>query len=149
MKKELLSLFLMVVLTAALPAANRPAANAPMTEKTPMFADVLKPVQTFMDGMVKHDFALMSSAWHPNGKLFIMETMQSLEFLRNIPPVVKIEVDKTEVLSVDGMIAVVKVEWKMLMPKTIGYHRSYMNLIQINDEWKIISETDYGDEKER
>ena len=136
MKKGLIILSLIFGLSGIVPAAA-------------LHEAVLKPVQTFMDGMVKHDFALMSSAWHPNGKLFIMETMQPLEFLRNIPPVVKIEIDKIDVLSVDGMIAVVKVEWKMLMPKTIGSHRSYMNLIKIEGAWKIISETDYGDEKER
>jgi hypothetical protein len=138
------SLFLVVALAGALSAAN---AHAIGNEQP--FAEILRPVQTYMDGMAMHDFARIASVWHPNGKLFIMETMQSPEFLRNIPPSVEIEVDKTEVLSVDAMIAAVKVTWRMLMPRTIGYHSSYVNLIQVDGVWKIISETDYGEEKSR
>jgi len=137
-----------LVVSAGIIAAG--AAAAGKTTPAPQtFDDVKKPVQTFMNGLARHDFGMISSAWHSNGRIFVMETMHTIDFLKNIPANVNIEVDTTEVLSVDAMIAVVKVQWRMLMPKTIGYHSSYMNLINLNGEWKIISETDYGDEKPR
>jgi hypothetical protein len=114
----------------------------------PMKDAVLKTVKTFTDGMIKHDFAAISSAWHENGRLFIVEDMQMLDFLKNIPPFVKFEFDQSEVLSLDTKIAVVRIEWRMIMPKTVGYHKSYLNLIEQNGKWLIISETDYGVEKE-
>lgn len=122
--------------------------GAPGFAAAPDTEAVLKPVRTFTAGLGSHDFAAISSAWHANGRLFIVENIQTVDFLKGIPPFVRFEFDEPEVLSVDGRIAVVKLGWRMIMPKTVGQHKSYLNLVEENGRWLIISETDFGVEKE-
>jgi len=108
---------------------------------------VLKPVITYFDGLKKHDFTIISSAWHKNGKMYVGSESRDITFFQKLPPFIGFELDKAEILAYDEKIALVKVEWRMTMPDSTGFHNSYINLIEENAQWLIISKTDYGIEK--
>lgn len=110
---------------------------------------VVQVVSLHFQGLKEHDFTKVSSAWHKNGKMFVGIDMQEVSFFAKIPPFINFEVDSMEVLSIDNKIAVVKVMWRMIMPESVGYHNSYINLSEETGKWLIISKTDFGEEKKK
>ena len=86
----------------------------------------------------------LSDIWIENGVLFINNEIKDISFLKKLPSFITFNISNIKLLSFDSKISVFKVEWKMILPDSIGIHTSYITLILYGDLWKIINQTDIG-----
>lgn len=95
--------------------------------------------------------------WYHDGKMynvgnanaFLIRTPQ--EFAHHMTQIgqtqdipLKIKIDKIDHVAVHDLIASAEVHWRMILPDSVGIHRSCYHLAKMDSRWVIVSLMDRG-----
>jgi hypothetical protein len=106
-------------------------------------------LQDYFQHLNAHNKDATLKDWHPQGMLFINGKPRPLAFLQGLPTVVSFEVRQVERIDVTGSAASAVVFWTMNLPGSTGHHVSHFGLVNAGENWRIVSQVDYGVEETR